>query len=80
MKTPDLTYKDNGLFVQFMPETSAGESAWRAIANETDGTGNILCIHARGVIAQLRNAGYTVHKYKPAKANISNNELLAALS
>ena len=33
MKTPDITYKDHGLFTAFYAETKEGENAWRELAS-----------------------------------------------
>ena len=35
MKTPDITYKDLGMFTVFLPETKEGENAWRELASVT---------------------------------------------
>lgn len=81
MKTSDLTYITSGLFTRFMPNTPAGEAAWNVMAKET-GRGNaaVLSIHAKNVICQLRNAGYSVTKAKKAPAWTSaDDELLAEL-
>ena len=70
MKTPDITYKDHGLFTAFYAETKEGENAWRELASVTDGTGKILTIQAKQFIASLRKAGYTVTKAKKAEASL----------
>lgn len=44
MKTPDLEYIKTGLFTRFMPNTSAGEDAWR-VMHEANGE-TVLSIHA----------------------------------
>lgn len=72
MKTPDITYKDHGLFTQFMPETKEGEQAWRELATVTQGTGKVLIIQAKQFIASLRKAGYTVTKAKKAEQNLDD--------
>lgn len=82
MKTPstvDLEYINTGLFTRFMPNTAAGEDAWREIANQ--GHEAILSIHAKNVIFQLRKAGYSVAKAKKAKPVTAQevNDLLTAL-
>ena len=64
---PDLTYLDTGLFVSFFAETPAGEGAWDELARHSDGSGRFLSIHREAITAQLRAAGYTVAKRKPAK-------------
>ncbi len=53
----------NGMFTRFVPNTQAGEDAWREMAKD-DGCAAVLNIHATAVIAQLRRAGYTVLKAK----------------
>jgi hypothetical protein len=78
--TTDLTYITAGLFTRFIPHTSAGEDAWRVMANQ--GQEAILSIHTGAVLAQLRAAGYKVAKAKKA-APITISEidsLLAELS
>lgn len=67
-RQPDLTYTDLGIFTMFWPETPAGESAWNAMAQHTENTGKVLTMQAPSVIAQLRAAGYVVHKAKPTPA------------
>lgn len=59
----DLEYRDCGLFTRFMPNTPAGEDAWREMAKE-NGNAAVLSLHANNVIAQLRKAGYSVGKAK----------------
>lgn len=76
----DLTYFDDGLFTRFMPETPAGETAWRVIAGQTEGTGKVLTIHADDTCRQLRAAGYSVAKGKRRAPNESDSAaLLSAL-
>jgi len=76
----DLTYADDGLFTNFMPNTKVGEGVWKEIAKE-DGTGKVLSIHAKSVIAQIRAAGYTVRKRKPAKIDtVELDAILAELN
>lgn len=72
MKTFDLEYINTGLFTRFVPNTPAGEDAWRVM----DG-GAVLSIHAANVIAQLRKAGYGVAKAKKPAQTI--DEILAEL-
>lgn len=75
----DITYLDKGMFTTFIPHTSAGEAAWRPMAEET-GNAAVLSIHAKNVIAQLRKAGYSVAMAKKAPAWTSaDDELLAEL-
>lgn len=63
----DLTYSPAGMFVAFYPETPRGEEAWNELARHSDGTGKFLPGQVAGVVSQLRAAGYTVAKGKPAK-------------
>lgn len=72
MKQPDLTYKTLGFFTLFLPETEAGRVAWDTIAEHTDGTGKVFTPQAAGTIAQLRRAGYTVHRAKPTTDSIDD--------
>jgi hydroxymethylpyrimidine/phosphomethylpyrimidine kinase len=60
----DLTYRKQGLFTAFIPETLAGEDAWRTIAEQTQGTGKVFTAQLPAVLAQLRKAGYTVQVAK----------------
>lgn len=76
MKTPDLEYINTGLFTRFMPNTKAGEDAWRDMHFQNNGAA-ILTIHAKAVIAQLRAAGYSVAKAK--KSTQSIDDILAEL-
>jgi hypothetical protein len=72
----DLTYLNTGLFTRFIPNTPAGEDAWRCMVNQ-EGSASVLSIHAANVIGQLRKAGYSVGKGKPVK--MSDDELLTEL-
>lgn len=67
MTKPDLTYGPAGMFIAFYPETDAGESAWRELAAQSDGTGKFLPMQVNGIISQLRAAGYRVAKATPRK-------------
>ena len=69
MKTYDLDYCNTGMFTRFIPNTPAGEDAWREMAKET-GNAVVLSIHAKSVISQLRQAGYSVAKAKPSKPSL----------
>jgi len=75
---PDLTYTTDDMFTSFYPETKAGEEAWQVIAEQTEGSGAVLTIHAKSTIAQLRRAGYSVRKAEPTTV-MSDDELLAEL-
>lgn len=77
----DLVYTADNMFTRFMPETKAGEDAWRTMANQLDGVAVVLNIHAQVTINQLRKAGYKVAKAKkPAPVIVSEiDELLAEL-
>lgn len=72
----DIEYITTGLFTRFMPNTPAGEDAWREMAKD-GGCAAVLSIHAQNVIGQLRRAGYKVAKAK--KPTQSINEILAEL-
>lgn len=79
IKTFDLEYITTGLFTRFIANTPEGENAWRVMAQET-GNAAVLSIHAKNVICQLRNAGYSVAKAKKAPAWTSaDDQLLAEL-
>ena len=71
MKSADLEYFNNGLFTRFLPNTAAGENAWRELAKE-GGAAAVLTSHAKSVIAQLRKAGYSVAKAKPVKESLDD--------
>ena len=73
----DLTYTQTGMFTRFIPESKAGEDAWREMANKMGGVAAVLNFEAKNVISQLRNAGYKVGKAKPVK--MSDDKLLEAL-
>lgn len=76
--TPDLEYFTSGLFTRFVPNTPAGEDAWREMAKD-GGCATVLSHHAKAVIAQLRATGYSVAKAKPVVA-IFDDELLSLLN
>ena len=70
-KQPDLTYTDNGVWVNFYPETDAGRAAWDVMLNHDQSTGTgatFLTIWKKEILSQLRRAGYSVHKVKSKKA------------
>ena len=76
----DITYINQGLFTAFLPESKAGEDAFRAICKaQGDHTGKVLTTHAKATIAQLRNAGYSVKK-QGKREEIDADELEALLS
>lgn len=77
MGISDLEYINTGMFTRFMPNTAAGETAWREMAKE-EGSAAVLSIHAASVIKQLRKAGYTVTKAKPSPESI--DDILAQLN
>ena len=65
----DLVYLKSGMFATFIPNTSAGEDAWRSIAAQTDGTGKVLMSQLKSTLSQLRGAGYSVRQTNPAPAH-----------
>lgn len=73
----DLEYINTGLFTKFIPNTPAGEAAWR-VMHADNGNNVVLTIHAKNVIAQLRKAGYSVAKAKKAPAWTSEDDQLLA--
>lgn len=75
---PDLTYRRGRTFTTFLPETPAGEAAWRGLAEVTAGTGKVVNVEAPRAIAALRAAGYVVKRVKPAPGEI--HSLLAELN
>ena len=72
----DLSYTTVGMFTRFIPNTPAGEDAWRVMAAD-DGCGAVLTVHLVSVLRQIRKAGLTVGKARPALVN--DDELLAEL-
>lgn len=74
----DLTYRDDGLFTRFFPETNEGEKVWNEMAEQYGGVAAVLSIQAKSVIAQIRRAGYSVAKAK--KCTQSVDDILAELS
>lgn len=73
----DISYKTDGMFTRFYPESTQGESVWREMADKMDGGAAVLNFEAARVIAEIRKAGYKVAKAKPV--TMSNDELLAEL-
>ena len=68
----DLTYRTEGFFMRFYPETKDGEQAWNEMAAQNDGVATVLAIHGPAVIGQLKAAGYSVAKAKkPAAINFA---------
>ena len=84
MKKPDLTYRNDtrcGMFIRFMPETKAGEAAWRQMVKlDPSGCCVFLAAHLPLIVQQLRGAGYTVAKAKCEIVTMTDDELLAALN
>lgn len=74
----DLHYIQGDMFTTFIPNTLAGEEAWRVMAAQTENTGKVFNHHAKSTIQQLRDAGYTVRKAPPAKP-LSADDLDAML-
>ena len=79
MAKPDLTFTSEGMFTRFDPETDAGERAWAEMLDQNGGTSKVLTTHAAAVAAQLRSAGYVVHKARP-RAPMKPGELEALLA
>ena len=74
----DLTFRRGRTFTTFLPETPAGEAAWRDMAGVTAGTGKLLSAEAPRAIAALRAAGYVVERAKSGTVEIDS--LLAELN
>lgn len=72
----DLSYLTTGMFTRFIPNTTAGEDAWR-VMTASDGGGAVLTLHLQSVLRQLRKAGYSVGKAAPVKMSV--DELLAEM-
>jgi hypothetical protein len=66
----DLLYLREGMFTAFVPQSKAGEDAWRELAKQTEGTGKVLTVHLPAVLAQLRKAGYTVKQAKRKRPEV----------
>lgn len=64
----DIIYINQGLFTAFIPQTTAGEVVFNSMAQDTQGTGKVLSIHAKAVIQQIKAQGYTVGKAPKVKA------------
>lgn len=60
----DLTYLKQGLFTAFVPQSKAGEDAWREIAAHTDGTGKVFTAQLSSFLREIRKAGYSVKQQK----------------
>lgn len=78
MTTPDLEYRNDGMFVRFYANSKDDELAWKEMA-KNDGVAAVLNFEAPRIIAQLRKAGYTVSKAKKDKQSADDilNELLS---
>lgn len=80
-QTNDLHYTCDGLFTTFLPNTTAGEAAWRELHKQNEGSHKVLSNHAPAVIQQLRAAGYAVGKAPRVKSSsVLDDELLEQLS
>ena len=72
----DLTYRNDGMFVTFTPQTALGERVWSEMNAKDNHT--VFACHLPAVLKQIRAAGYSVTKSKPVKA-AGDDALLAAL-
>ena len=70
--TPDLEYINTGMFTRFVANTPAGIEAYNVMAESQGGVAAVLVTQAAAVLAQLRKAGYTVHKAKPCTDTIDS--------
>jgi hypothetical protein len=77
MKT-DLTYKTEGLFTSFYPETPAGDQAIGELM-AVNGNNKILTIFAPQLLQALKEAGYSLRKAREAKQKMSDDQLLEEL-
>jgi hypothetical protein len=69
----DLVYHKQGLFTAFIPQSKAGDDAWRELASQTQGTGKIFTAQLSATLSALRAAGYTVRKAeKPSEKEIDS--------
>jgi hypothetical protein len=74
----DLVYHKQGLFTAFIPQSKAGDDAWRELASQTQGAGKVFTAQLPATLSALRAAGYTVSKAKkPSKKEI--DRLMAEL-
>ena len=71
----DLTYLKQGLFTLFIPETKAGEDAWREIAKQTDGTGKVFTVQLPATLKQLKKAGYIVKQSEKKSHEMLRREM-----
>jgi hypothetical protein len=76
----DLTYLKQGLFTAFIPQSKAGEDAWRAIAEQTHGTGKVFTAQLPAVLAQIRKAGYVVRMGASKSKKETEREIAAILT
>lgn len=65
-KTPDFYWTFDGFFFRLIPQNDQADTAWRQIEAVFE-RGAIPCTVWASTRAQLRKAGYTVHKTKPAR-------------
>jgi len=77
---PDLFYLREGLFTAFVPQSKAGEDAWRAIAAQTYGTGKVFTAQLPSVLAQLRRSGYVVRMGASKSKKELEREIAAILA
>lgn len=74
----DISYIQDGMFTTFIPNTKAGESVWREMAVQDDGTGKVLNAHAADVIRQIRGKGYTVEAAVKSTMTAAEKDALSA--
>lgn len=77
----DLTYRADGVWIRFYPESEEGLQVWREMASNGDDA--IFYIYKDSFLSQLRKAGYTVRKLatsKPTKFTKEDEELLQQLT
>lgn len=71
----DLTYREEGLFVTYYPNTEDGIVAWRDMINLSPDA-RFLSIHRKQINAQLKAAGYSVRK-SPIRGKIGSELLIS---
>lgn len=62
----DITYIEEGLFTTFCSASTAGDTLMREFMTQNGGSPKVLTVIAKITIQQMRAAGYSVCKAKPA--------------
>ena len=76
MAIADIRYTNDELFTTFISGSSAGDSLMSQLMEQMDGTNKVFNFEAKRVIAQIRNAGYSVKKITKKESAAVDTKML----